>query len=50
MRKFFIDATVLLIMGAGVAAFMLINALQYAGVTYNVASIRRRMGSLVQPA
>jgi hypothetical protein len=31
MKKFFIDATVLLIMGAGVAAFMLINALQYAG-------------------
>ena len=31
MKKFFIDATVLALMGAGVAAFMLINALQYVG-------------------
>ena len=31
MKKFFIDATVLVLMGAGVAGFMLINALQYVG-------------------
>ena len=31
MKKYLVDATVLLIMGAGVAAFMLINALQYVG-------------------
>lgn len=31
MKKFFIDATVLALMGAGVAGFMLLNALQYVG-------------------
>ena len=31
MKKFFIDATVLMIMGAAVVGFMLINALQYVG-------------------
>lgn len=31
MKKFFIDATVLALFGAAIAAFMLINALQYVG-------------------
>lgn len=31
MKKYLVDATVLLLMGAAIAGFMLINALQYVG-------------------
>ena len=31
MKKYLIDTAVLLVMTAGVAAFMLVNALQYVG-------------------